>query len=124
MKDHENLPARIKKYQRLDLAANQLETAIGLFISGHDKFSVITLAAAADGILAQLVINEGQENFIDFSLKKDEDKTLTRSTLGKQVNDILFINALSIWTTMTPVMLSWTSINAPWPQYSKPSQIL
>jgi hypothetical protein len=84
----------VQKYQRLDLAANQLETAIGLFISGRDKFSVITLAAAADGILVQLVINKGADTFIDFSLQKDDDKTLTRSTLGKQVNDILRINEL------------------------------
>jgi hypothetical protein len=84
----------VQNYQRLDLAANQLETAIGLFIRGCDRFSVITLAGAADGILSQLVINKGEENFIDFSLKHDDDKTLTRSTLGKQVNDMLCINAL------------------------------
>jgi hypothetical protein len=84
----------VQSYQRLDLAANQLETAIGLFISGGDKFSVITLAGAADGIFSQLVINKGKENFIEFSLKKDNDKTLTRGDLGKQVNDILFINEL------------------------------
>jgi hypothetical protein len=84
----------VQSYQRIDLAANQLETAIGLFISGRDRFSVITLAGAADGILSQLVINEGGENFIEFSLKKDDDKTLTRSTLGAQVNDILRINEL------------------------------
>jgi hypothetical protein len=55
---------------------------------------VIALAAAADGILVQLVINKGEDDFIDFSLKKDDDKTLTRSTLGKQVNNILHINEL------------------------------
>jgi hypothetical protein len=84
----------VQSYQRLDLAANQLETAIGLFISGRDRFSVITLAGAADGILSQLVINKGEENFIEFSLQKDDDKTLTRSTLGAQVNDIMRINEL------------------------------
>lgn len=84
----------VQSYQRIDLAANQLETAIGLFISGHDRFSVITLAGAADGILSQLVINEEAENFIEFALKKDDDKTLTSSKLGAQVNDILRINEL------------------------------
>jgi hypothetical protein len=84
----------VQSYQRLDLAANQLETAIGLFISGRDRFSVITLAGAADGILSQLVIDKGEANFIEFSLQKDDDKTLTRSTLGAQVNDILRINEL------------------------------
>ena len=84
----------VQSYQRLDLAANQLETAAGLFISGRDRFSVITLAGAADGILSQLVIDKGEANFIEFSLQKDDDKTLTRSTLGAQVNDILRINEL------------------------------
>src|SRR5437868_837860 len=84
----------VQSYQRLDLAANQLETAIGLFISGRDRFSVITLAGAADGIFSQLVIKKGEENFIEFSLQKDDDKTLTRSTLGAQVNDIIRINEL------------------------------
>jgi hypothetical protein len=83
-----------QSYQRLDLAANQLETAIGLFVGGHDKFSVITLAGAADGILSQLVNNRGEENFTETFLKKDDDKMLTRGAMGKHVNDILFINAL------------------------------
>jgi hypothetical protein len=76
------------------LAANQLETAIGLFVGGHDKSSVITLAGAADGILSQLVKNKGEENFTETLLKRDDDKTLTRGTMGKHVNDILCINAL------------------------------
>src|SRR5229473_274023 len=84
----------VQSYQRLDLAANQLETAIGLFISGRDRFSVITLAGAADVILSQLIINKGEENFIEFSLHKDDDKTLTRGALGAQVNEILRINEL------------------------------
>ena len=54
----------VERYQRFDLAANQLETAIGLYIGGHDKFSVITLAAAADGILSQLVNKKGEKTFI------------------------------------------------------------
>jgi hypothetical protein len=84
----------VQSYQRLDLAANQLETAIGLFVGGHNKFSVITLAGAADGILSQLVKNKGEENFTETLLNKDDDKNLTRGAMGKHVNDILFINAL------------------------------
>jgi hypothetical protein len=84
----------VQTHRRLDLAENQLETAVGLFIGGHNRFSVIALAAAADGIFVQLVANKGEENFIEFSLRKESGKKLTRGKLGKQVNDILHINAL------------------------------
>jgi hypothetical protein len=78
----------------VDLAAQQLATAVALFLGGHDRFSVITLAAAADGILAQLVSNSGQQNFIEASLKDQDHQNLTRGELGKRVNDILLINKL------------------------------
>ena len=81
-------------YQRLDLATNQLETAIGLFIGGHDRFSVITLAGAADGILTQLVSNRGEETFTEILSREDDDKTMTLSRMGSHVNTILFINEL------------------------------
>jgi len=55
----------IKTYTRLQLAADQLRTAVCLFIAGRDRFSVITLAGAADVILSRLVLNSGQENFTD-----------------------------------------------------------
>lgn len=81
-------------YQRLDLAINQLETAIGLFIAGHDRFSVITLAGAADGILTQMVSNRGQKTFTEILATEDDDKTMTVSGMGSQVNTLLFINEL------------------------------
>jgi hypothetical protein len=81
-------------YQRLDLATNQLETAIGLFIGGHDRFSVITLAGAADGIFTQLVNNRGNESFTEILAKEDDDKTMTVSQMGSHVNTILFVNEL------------------------------
>jgi hypothetical protein len=85
----------VERYQRFDLAANQLETAIGLYIGGHDKFSVITLAAAADGILSELVNRKGEKTFIEGLAEKDGDEdTATRSGMGRHVNQILFINAL------------------------------
>jgi hypothetical protein len=87
----------IKTYKRLSLAENQLETAIGLFVSGGDKFSVITLAGAADVILCQLVLNSGQENFTDFMIYQHSDDCLssqTRAIHGRQINDTLFINDL------------------------------
>jgi hypothetical protein len=87
----------IKTYKRLSLAENQLEAAIGLFVSGGDKFSVITLAGAADVILCQLVLNSGQENFTDFMISHHGDGYLsskTRANHGRQINDTLFINDL------------------------------
>lgn len=47
----------LKSYTRFELAENQLEAAIGLFGSGGDRFSVISLAGAADVILSRLVLN-------------------------------------------------------------------
>ena len=55
-----------RTYNRLELAENQLETAIGLFVSGGNKFSAITLAGAADVILCRLVLNSGQELVLAF----------------------------------------------------------
>jgi hypothetical protein len=84
-----------RTYQRLDLAARQLETAIGLFIGGHDEFSVITLAAAAGGILSQLVNNKGDKTFIEILAGETDDaKTASRSAMGTHVNQLLCINAL------------------------------
>lgn len=87
----------IKTYKRLSLAENQLEAAIGLFVSGGDKFSVITLAGAADVILCQLVLNSGQENFTDCMISHYSDDCLsnqTRAIHGRQINDTFFINDL------------------------------
>jgi hypothetical protein len=81
-------------YQRLDLATNQLKTAIGLFVGGHDRFSVITLASAADNILTQLVSNNGKETFTEILSREDDDETMTISRMGSHVNKILSINEL------------------------------
>lgn len=85
-------------YKRITLAENQLETAIGLFVSGGDKFSVISLAGAADVILCRLVLNLGKENFTEYSLKKTAAKSgcydETIQSHGRCINDTLFINDL------------------------------
>jgi hypothetical protein len=85
------------KYSKYELAANQLETAIGLFVGGWDRFSVITLAGAADVILSQLVLNQGKSNFTDHLLSNETDinpDIRTRQQYGREVNNILFINQL------------------------------
>lgn len=87
----------LRTYKRLELAENQLEAAIGLFVSGGDKFSVTSLAGAADVILCRLVSNAGKENFTEFSLQQEEAKGVQVGTIqshGKDINDTLFINHL------------------------------
>ena len=85
----------IKNYSRLELASNQLEAAIGLFISGGDRFSVITLAGAADVILSRLILNRGKENFTDVMLKSESNKEQkNREEFGREVNNLFFINQL------------------------------
>ena len=87
----------LRTYTRLELAANQLNAAVGLFVSGGDRFSVISLAGAADVILSRLVLNTGQENFTDSILKSENERGGTRKTreeLGRELNDTLFINQL------------------------------
>lgn len=85
-------------YKRIELAENQLETAIGLFVGDGDKFSVISLAGAADVILCCLVSNSEKENFTEYSLKKAAAKggsqNETRQSHGRCINDTLFINDL------------------------------
>jgi len=86
-----------RTYKRIELAESQLEAAIGLFVSGGDRFSVISLAGATDVILCQLVLNTGQENFTETVLKnaiaKDEENE-TMQSIGRCINDTLFINDL------------------------------
>ena len=68
-----------------------------LFVSGRDRFSAITLAGAADVILSQLLLNEGKENFNDVLIRQEAETTGVapgRSAHGRQVNDMLMINAL------------------------------
>src|SRR5579871_2279833 len=81
------------KYNRFDLASTQLKTAIRLFVTGGDRFSVITLAGAADVIFSELVTREKKENFTIFLLKKEQDERRPQEA-GKEINDILSINVL------------------------------
>lgn len=87
----------VKTYSRLELAQHQLESAIGIFVSGGDRFSVISLAGAADVIFSRLLITRGIENFTELSLRKEHkqgNKIKSRESHGKELNDTLFINHL------------------------------
>ncbi len=54
--------------KKLVLAQQQLETAIGLFVSRKDRISAISLAGAADGILHGLVLKAGKKPFADYAM--------------------------------------------------------
>jgi hypothetical protein len=86
-----------RKYHREEIASKQLETAVLMFLNGRDRFSVITLAGAASNILSQLVRNQGQEPFIDYSRRVHNALigfTPPREKYNKYINDRLGINAL------------------------------
>lgn len=84
-------------YTRFDLAHNQLEAAIALYITNRDRLSAITLAGAADVILSQLVLRAGLPNFTDRVLEKEVEAgraAISREIFGKEINDMLCINQL------------------------------
>ena len=82
---------------KLALAQQQLETAIGLFVSRRDRISAITLAGAADGILHGLVLKEGEQPFSDYAMSVAEvltKETPAKAKYAKHINDTLNINDL------------------------------
>jgi hypothetical protein len=78
----------VVRYCRLDLAARQLETAVWLFLEGHDRFSVITLAGAASGILTQLVLNAGKQPFADYGRLIAKERTGVELKRSKYIRDV------------------------------------
>ena len=83
------------EYTRLQLAESQLEAAIVLFITGRDRFSVITLAGAADVILSRLALDKDKSNFTDDLMQdaiRNGAEVRTRAEHGREINDVLFIN--------------------------------
>ena len=82
---------------KLALAQQQLETAIGLFVSRRDRVSAITLAGAADGILHGLVLKAGKQPFADYAMGVREalsGETPAKAKFAKHINDKLNINDL------------------------------
>src|ERR1700722_4153103 len=87
----------LKSYSRFELAEHQLTAAIGLFVSGGDRFSAISLAGAADVILCRLVLNRGQENFTVIALQNALERgapARTKEVHGQEMNEVLFINQI------------------------------
>lgn len=86
-----------KTISKLALAEQQLETAIGLFVSRRDRVSAITLAGAADGILHGLVLKAGKQPFADYAMGVREalsGETPARAKFARHINDQLNINDL------------------------------
>jgi hypothetical protein len=86
-----------KTTSKLVLAQQQLETAIGLFVSRKDRVSAITLAGAADGILHGLVLKAGQQPFSDYAMAVREalsGETPAKAKYARHINDKLHINDL------------------------------
>lgn len=82
---------------KLELAEQQLETAIALFVSRRDRISAITLAGAADGILHGLLLNSGKQPFSDYAMCVREalsGQTPAKAKFAKHINDTLKINDL------------------------------
>lgn len=82
---------------KLALAQQQLETAIGLFLSRRDRVSAITLAGAADGIFHGLVMRAGKQPFADYALGIREalsGETPAKAKYARHINDTLHINDL------------------------------
>ena len=82
---------------KLALAEQQLETAIGLFVSRRDRVSAITLAGAADGILHGLVLKAGKAPFADYAKGVREalsGETPAKAKFARHINDKLNINDL------------------------------
>ncbi len=86
-----------KTIDKLTIAQQQLETAIGLFVSRRDRISAITLAGAADGILHGLVLKAGKQPLSDYVMGVREalsGQTPPKAKFAKHINDMLNINDL------------------------------
>jgi hypothetical protein len=57
------------RFHKSEIARLQLQTAVGIFLSGLDRSSVITLAGAASGLLDSLVKKAGKEPFVDYAIR-------------------------------------------------------
>jgi hypothetical protein len=55
-----------KTYQRVDLAIEQLDTALELFLSDRSYTAALTLAGAAEEILGRAISRTGQQNALRY----------------------------------------------------------
>ena len=81
-----------QKYKRIDFALSQLKTAMALFISNGDRFSVVVLAGEADTILSQYVKRQKKKNFSQL-IAENDNRLNEYKKVGSEINDALCINA-------------------------------
>lgn len=62
-----------KRYQKVDLAEEQLVTAVQLFLDGKSMVSAFTLAGVAEELFGQEVCHQGRENAIAQLFDKQKD---------------------------------------------------
>jgi hypothetical protein len=89
------MPAQ--RYDKFVVAAIQLMTAVDLYESDGDRFSVITLAGAADAILMQLALRRRGISVADVICQewtRQGKQTPSRSRVTSIVNNALGINAI------------------------------
>jgi hypothetical protein len=55
------------RFHKSEIAKLQLQTAVGIFLRGMDRSSVITLAGTASGLLDSLAKRAGKEPFADYA---------------------------------------------------------
>lgn len=86
-----------EKIHRFDLARQQLKTAVWMLLSGRDRFSAITLAGAASGILSQLVEDHNHESFDEYARRiyhHEIGQMPPRSKYRRHINQMLHVHAL------------------------------
>lgn len=79
----------MSRFHKHDAAKAQLQTAVSMFLEGRDRSSVITLAGAASGILDELVRRSGQEAFLDYARRVQQElsgQTPKRSSYSHHIN--------------------------------------
>lgn len=83
------------KYSKLFVATEQLDTALQLYLGGHDYFSAITLAGAAEEILSVYLKRHSQPNSFDEDLESSQrvylwlyGEEVSRHAMHKTVNRV------------------------------------
>src|SRR5580704_1723709 len=86
----------MSRFHKYDVAKAQLQTAVSMFLEGRDRSSVIALAGAASGILDELVRRSGQETFLDYARRVQQElsgETPKRSAYSHHINTQLGVIA-------------------------------
>jgi len=84
------------RFHKSEIAKRQLETAVFIFLKKLDPSSVITLAAAASGILDTLVRREGKEPFVDYARRVHREivgHTPKRKSYSHHIDKVLGVTA-------------------------------